>query len=100
MAEESRANGPELPRIRFLDTELDLCKTFLDVAAVESGDPTAAHAAMAKAQEGYDVVLTWIDSIHNETEKDRLMKKLFDLRKRLDDFDVLQSTRTKNTEHE
>jgi len=100
MAEESRENGPELPRIQFLDNELDLCRTFLDVAAVESEDPTAARAAVAKAQEGYDVVLTWIASIHNKPERDRLMIKLFDVKKRLDDFDELRSTKTPSTSEE
>lgn len=95
MADESPANDAEAPRIQFLENELDLCKTFLDVAAVEIDDPAAAHAAVAKAREGFDVALTWISSIRNETERDRLMNKLFDLRKRLDDFDVPE-----NTEHE
>jgi len=100
MALESRANGPELSRIQFLENELDLCKTFLDLAAIDSEDAAAAHAAMANAREGYDVALTWIASIHNETERDRLMNRLFDLRKRLDDFDVLRSTSTPGTSKE
>ena len=90
----------ELSRIGFLDNELELCKTFLDLAFIDGDDPAAALAARSKAQEGYDVVLTWIASIHSTTERDRLMNKLFDLRKRLDDFDLLRPTRKPSTSRE
>ena len=100
MSDESPANDSELPRIQFLENELDLCKTFLDVAEVDSDDPAAAHAAIAKARQGYDVALNWIASIHSATERDRLMNKLFDLRKRLDDLDVLRSITEPSTSGE
>lgn len=85
MGDESQADQPELSRIEFLDHELDLCETFLDVAVVESADLSAACAARSKAQKGYDVALTWISSVQDTSERDRLMTRLFNLRKRLDD---------------
>lgn len=85
MGNEPQADHSELSRIEFLDGELDLCETFLDVAAVESADPAAARTARSKAQQGYDVALTWITSIQNASERDRLMTRLFHLRRRLDD---------------
>lgn len=93
MGDESAGKSSELPRIDFLDNELDLCKTFLDLAVIDSEDPVAAHAARSKAQEGYDCALTWIASIHSVSERERLMNKLFDFRKRLDDFDSTLSMR-------
>jgi len=89
MDDVTTRNASELPRIRFLENELDVCETFLNIAAVDADDPAAALAARSKAEVGYDVVLTWITSIRNTNERDRLMKKLFGLRKRLDDLNVI-----------
>ena len=85
MSDEPQADQSERSRIEFLDHELDLCETFLDVSVVESADLTAACAARSKAQKGYDVALTWISSIQDASQRDRLMTRLFNLRKRLDD---------------
>jgi len=87
-------NESELTRVQFLDHELDLCETLLNTAAVEIDDPAAALMARSKAQEAYDTVLTWIASIRGAKERDRLMNKLFDLKKGLDDFDGVRSPRT------
>src|SRR5579872_5046793 len=77
----------ELPRIRFIDNEIDLCGTFLDVARVEADDPPQALLARSNAQQGYEFAMSWIKSIRNLRERDRLMNKLFNIRKRLDDLD-------------
>jgi hypothetical protein len=62
---------------------------------VEVEDPAAALMARSKAQQGYDLVLTWIASVRSTKERERLMNKLFDLRKGLDDFDAIRSARTR-----
>jgi hypothetical protein len=82
-------DSSELPRIGFRDSELDLCGTFLDIAAVDADDPSAALTARSKAQQGYNVALSWIASIRDRKERDRLMSRLLDLRKRLDELDMI-----------
>ena len=78
--------GSEQTRIQFLDGELDLCQTFLDVADNEAHDPEREAFAIAKAREGYDTVLTWIGMVQNGNELDRLNAKLNSLKERLEDY--------------
>lgn len=87
MNELPSGESSEQARIRFLDNELDLSRTFLNTAFLEDDDPANALLARSNAQTAHDLVLTWIDSIRDTKERDRLMNKLFDLRKKLDDFD-------------
>ncbi|HEY4087982.1 MAG TPA: hypothetical protein VGM43_18705 [Bryobacteraceae bacterium] len=96
MKDAASGDSLEEARIRFLDNELDLSRTFLQTAFLEGDDPANALAARSNAQTGHDLVLTWVACIRNAKERDRLMNKLFDLRKKLDDFDMVRSARERS----
>ncbi len=78
--------GKETERagIEFLDRELDLCQTFLDVAATEVDDAQAEAMAMQNARLGYQTVLAWIGTVRSGQEYERLSVRLGLLRERLE----------------
>ncbi|HEX4750788.1 MAG TPA: hypothetical protein VH302_14695 [Bryobacteraceae bacterium] len=74
----------EQTRIQFLDNEMDLCDTFLNVALVDADNPKAATSARTEARRGYETALAWINSVRDAEERARLAAKLFRLKDRLD----------------
>lgn len=84
MTDRSGTQGnAEQARIEFLDRELDLCKTFLEVAENEAHDPEREAQAMNNARKGYETVSAWIGLIRSGEELERLSLKLSRLRERL-----------------
>ncbi len=73
----------EATGIQFLDNELDLCQTFLDLAEVDADDPAVANKARANAQRGFQTVLSLIATVRDPGELDRLTTKLDRLKERL-----------------
>lgn len=70
--------------IDFIENEVNLSNTFLDLAEAEQDEPDRVAQVRAKAQQGFDVATTWIGKIHNASERDRLASKLDRLKRRLD----------------
>jgi hypothetical protein len=70
--------------IEFIENEVNLSNTFLDLADVEEDAPDRVAQVRAKAQQGYDVASTWIGKIHDASERERLGSKLDLLKQRLD----------------
>lgn len=83
VAGDSRQTRSEEIRIEFLDGELDISQTFLDVAEIEIDDPERCAVAKRNARLGYDTVLTWIGSVRDVDALGRLSVKLALLRERL-----------------
>jgi hypothetical protein len=71
-------------RIEFLDRELDISQTFLDVAEIEADDPERCAVAKRNARMAYDTVLTWIGSVRDGEAMERLNMKLVQLKDRLE----------------
>ena len=69
--------------IQFLDNELDLCQTFLDLAETDADDPAVADQARANARRGFEAVLSLIHTVRDPGELDRLTTKLDRLNERL-----------------
>jgi hypothetical protein len=84
MNKESTRPDSEQNRIEFLDGELDLCQTFLDVADIEADDPERQALARTNAQRAYETALAWIGFVRNGDESDRLNAKLGRLKERLE----------------
>jgi len=78
-------DAAERARIEFLDNEIDLCQTFLDVAKIDADDPSAAACAKAKADVGYQTALGFVSTIRSAQQRGRIMGKLYQLRARLDE---------------
>lgn len=72
-------------RIEFLDRELDISQTFLDVAEIEIDDPERCAVAKRNARRAYDTVLTWIGSVRDVDALRRLNVKLALLGDRLEE---------------
>jgi hypothetical protein len=77
-------NRSEYTRIQFLDNEIDLCETYLDVAEVERDDLPAARHARILAEQGYANALACLSSVRAGEEWHRLMAKIINLKRRLD----------------
>lgn len=85
MDKASSARGDtEQNRIEFLDGELDLCQTFLDVAEIEVDDPEREALAKKNARQGYETALGWIGGVQSGGELERLSAKLARLKERLE----------------
>lgn len=69
--------------IEFLDGELNLCETFLDIADTEFDDKERRTLATEKAQQGYATALAWIGRVRSGYELHRLAEKLDRLQERL-----------------
>ncbi len=82
--QDGARENSERTGIDFLDAELDLCQTFLDVADNEKDHPESAAFARTKAQQGYQTVLDWIATVHDPQNLNRLTAKLHRLKERID----------------
>ena len=80
---ESANSRSEQTRIEFLDSELDLAQTFLDVADLEADDPERRAMAEKNARAGYETVVAWIGVVRDWQESERLKAKLVRLENRL-----------------
>lgn len=81
---ETEVDHSEHARVQFLDNEIDLSHTFLDLAEIEKEDCAAATHARAAARKGYTTALACMNHIHRTEDWHRLMVKLFRLKARLD----------------
>jgi hypothetical protein len=89
MDEQNRVrSASERIRIEFLEGELDICETFLDLADIEFDDAKRYAWATSKALEGYETVRTWIGTVRGGDEFARLAIKLDYLRERLSRYTV------------
>ena len=72
-------------RIDFLETDLALCFTFLDVVTTElqMGEPQAAMRAHAKAEDGYRTITRFLQDVDDGPQKQALEQKLGELRAKL-----------------
>ncbi len=70
--------------IDFLDNELDLCNTFLNLAEIDQDDPVVAGQARENAQRAYETLLSWIGAVKNTAELDRLTSELALLKQRIE----------------
>jgi hypothetical protein len=68
----------------FIENEIDLSNTLLDVADLEVDHPEARVSATEKAQVGYRTALQWIGKLKDRGEFDRLTLRLARLKERLD----------------
>jgi hypothetical protein len=84
--DQSRVSDKE--RIEFLDNEINLCHTFLDLAAIDQDDLKVSAEARSKAQKGYDTAVAWIGAVRNAEERERLTAKLHLLQERLSGLKV------------
>jgi hypothetical protein len=86
VAGDSEQSRFEEIRIEFLDRELDISHTYLDVAEIEADDdPEHCAAAKRNARIGYDTVLTWIGLVRDGEVLQRLNMKLARLKDRLEE---------------
>jgi hypothetical protein len=87
MDEHERApDSAELARIEFLDAEIDLCHTFLNVAETEAREPEMAARATRRARQGYEKASALLVTVRHLRELDRLTIKLYSLRERMEAF--------------
>lgn len=80
---ETAHSSEQATGIQFLDNELDLCQTFLDLAEIDANDPAAADKARVNARRGYQTALSLIHTVRDPGELDRLTTKLDRLKERL-----------------
>ncbi len=76
-------------RIDFLQTDLALCFTFMDLADTELGsmkDRDAALRVMGKAEEGHATISHLLLNVDDGPQKDTIQEQLAQLRARLDSF--------------
>ncbi|HEX4809975.1 MAG TPA: hypothetical protein VH325_13640 [Bryobacteraceae bacterium] len=78
------SSGVEKTRIQFLDSELDICQTFLNVAEIEADDPERQAQAERNALLSYGTALAWIGTVNSGEELDRLQTKLSRVKDRLE----------------
>ena len=86
MDRRSLAIEGERNRIAFLDNEIDLCHTFLQLAEIDAEDPPVSARAVEHARHGFQTVVNWLKVVRSEQERDRLTGKLYHLKERLDHF--------------
>ena len=73
-------------RLDFLQSDLELCFTFADVAKTERqiGDRDAARRVLEKAETGYATIARFLADVENAGQKYEIAQKLAELRARLD----------------
>jgi hypothetical protein len=76
----------EQNRIDFLQTDLALCFTFIDLAKTElaGGDREAAMQALANAENGYATIARFAPEVNNPEQRNDIEQKLGELRSALD----------------
>lgn len=67
----------------FLQTDLALCFTFLDVAITDLESPAAAKSSLAKAEQGYDSIQYFLPQLDDGSDKEDIAGGLKELRARL-----------------
>jgi hypothetical protein len=73
-------------RIDSLQTELELCFTFTDIAKTERqmGDRYAARRVLEKAEAGYATIARFLTEVKHANQKSEVAQKLAELRARLE----------------
>ena len=73
-------------RIDFLQTDLDLCFTFISVAETEhrTGDRAAAEQALKHAENGYAAIWRFLPDVEHGEKRRELQSQLSKLREILD----------------
>lgn len=74
--------------IDFLDNELNLCNTFLNLAEIDKDDPVVAGQARENAQRAYETLLAWIGAVRDTAELDRLTSELGRLKQRIENLPI------------
>lgn len=71
--------------IRFVENEIDLSTTFLDLARTEASmnEPAAVKSLLAKARLGFETAARFLSAIESPEERDRLRTKLDRLAERI-----------------
>jgi hypothetical protein len=74
-------------RVDFLQTDLELCFTFTDLAIteLEMDDREAAQRLFQKAETGYATMTRIVQQVDNAYQKDEIAHRLIELRTKLDD---------------
>ncbi len=67
----------ERERIRFVENEIDLSTTFLDLARTEASmdEPAAVKSLMEKARLGFETAGRFLNGIESTKERERLQTK-------------------------
>ncbi len=73
-------------RYDFLQNDLALCLTFLDLMKTERelGDMKAAQRLFGLAEQGYATITRFLPGVQNPEQRNEIEQKLTDLRARLD----------------
>jgi protein-disulfide isomerase len=73
--------------LEFLHADLDLCKTFVELAKTEAviGQPDAAQRVLAKAEQGYATVARMLLKLDASIWQNEILKRLEALRTASDD---------------
>ena len=73
-------------RVDFLQTDLALCFTFVDLSQTELrfGDQEGARQALAKAETGYATVARFLSEVQDRERRDEIGRKWNELRTVLD----------------
>lgn len=79
------ADQMDRTRAEFVEREIDLSYTFLDVSSTEKGlDETHSQAVLRKARVGYETAARFLGDVRDPAVKDRLHVELERLLKALD----------------
>lgn len=73
-------------QLEFLEAELELCNTLLNVAESEVDHKEAAAEALQKARRGYETVVPLIGTVKDIYVLNRLTSRLYFLKERIDSF--------------
>ena len=74
-------------RTKFLQTDLDLCFTFADLAGTElqaPSDKEAARGVLGKAEQGYATIAGFLADVRDAEQRQVIGHRLAELRARLD----------------
>ena len=75
---------PEGAKIGFLQNEINLCNTFLNLVYIEVDDPQARAQASENARKAYQAARHWVVAIQDSQEREQLFTQLLELDKRLE----------------
>jgi hypothetical protein len=75
---EALKDTAERERIRFVENEIDLSMTFLDLARTEAelDEPAAVATLVGKARVGFETAGRFLNGIASTPERERLRAKL------------------------
>jgi hypothetical protein len=69
--------------LKFLETDLALCFTFIEVAITDLNAPEEAREALLKAEEGYATVSRFFPRLQESAEKNTIGRVLIELDSKL-----------------